>query len=102
MFELLSQLEAALEGVAKPPLTEAKRAFKLRKGKVIKAYRCTIGIRKGVTVSSPMVCFQRKNKLRARKARIAAKRTRYVRARKTRMTLRRTAHRTVVRLNSHG
>jgi hypothetical protein len=103
MFNLLSELDdAANESSTASVVTEAKRAFKQRGGKIIKAFRCTVGRRKGMTVSSPMVCFQKKNKLRAIKARRAAKRTRFIRARKTKMSLRRTAHKTIVRLNSHS
>lgn len=98
MLDLIHSLNTELSA-RELPVTEARRAFKLRRGKIVKVFRCSAGRRKGKTVSSPAVCFQKKNRLRAIKARRLAKRTRFIRARKSKITMNRAAHRKVVALN---
>lgn len=78
---------------------EAKRVFKQKGGKIVKAFRCTVGKRKGKSVASPADCFKKKDLVKARKARISAKKTKFKRARKVKLTLRKSMHKKVVQLN---
>lgn len=78
---------------------EAKRVFRQKGGKIVKAFRCTAGKRKGKAVANPADCFKKKDLVKARKARISSKKTKFKRARKTKITLRKAAHKKVVQLN---
>lgn len=78
---------------------EAKRVFRQKNGKIFKAFRCTVGKRKGKAVAEPAACFKKKDLNKARKARISAKKTKFKRARKTKITLRKAAHKKIVQLN---
>lgn len=99
LLDIFNEVQRSEPPADTPPITEARRAFKVRKGKIVKAFRCTIGRRKGILVSSPAVCFQKKNILRARQARLAARKVKFIRARHAKMTRRKAIHQKVLSLN---
>lgn len=80
-------------------LDEITMAYKRSGGKIVKAFRCTSGRRKGKLVSNITDCFKRKNIKLSRKAKISARKTKAIRTRKSKITKKKAASKAVQRLN---
>jgi 3-deoxy-D-manno-octulosonate 8-phosphate phosphatase KdsC-like HAD superfamily phosphatase len=89
--------EIEIDGV----LTEAKRIFARKGGKIIRAFRCTAGKKMGRMVAKSSDCFKKKNRKIAKAARISSRKTKFVRARKAVRTKRKSLSKRIHALNKN-
>ncbi len=93
MDDLIFEIE--IDGI----LTEAKRIFARKSGKIVRAFRCTSGRKVGRMVQKPSDCFKKKNLKRVKAARRVSKKLKFVRARKAVRTKRKALSKRIAKLN---
>ncbi len=95
MNDLIFEIE--IDGI----LTEAKRIFAKKGGKIVRAFRCTSGRKAGRMVQKPSDCFKKKNIKRVKAARRVSKKLKFIRSRKAVRTKRKALSKRLLKLNRH-